>query len=205
MNSQFALPFSAAGADRDRAFIVTACNRDAVDLIEGWRDWPFGSAVLVGEQGCGKTALGTAFAEQTGGDFVDDAHALEDNALFHRWNRAQHDNVPILFASRAGPESWNIALPDLNSRLNASQFVHIGPPDDEMCMLLLQKLGRVQGAAIPDAVAEYAASRLERSYAAIAALAGMLDRLALEAQRPIGQKMARTALAMIAGRDDETD
>lgn len=201
MTGQFVLPFAAAGPDGDSDFIVTCSNRAAIDRLFDWTRLPFGAAVLVGPQGSGKTTIGRAFVTGSGGCFIDNADGESDEALFHAWNRAQIQGAPVLFAADCPPRDWGIRLPDLLSRLGASLLVEIPPPDEEMTALLLQKLLARAGLALPDALAAYAALRVERSYPAISLLARKIDEMALAMQRPIGQRLVRDALAKLAGTD----
>lgn len=206
MTGQFVLPFAAAGPDDGSEFLVTQSNRAAIDRLFDWTRLPFGAAVLIGPAGSGKTTIGRAFVSGSGGCFIDNADQESDETLFHAWNRAQTLGSPVLFAAPVPPAAWGIRLPDLLSRLGASLVVEIPPPDEEMIALLLQKLIARAGLALPDALAGYAALRLERSYPAIVALARKIDEMALAMQRPIGQRLVRDALATLAGTDGaETD
>lgn len=201
MTRQFALPFAAAGPEGDSEFLVTASNRAAIDRLFDWTRLPFGTAVLIGPAGSGKTVIGRAFAGGSGGGFIDNADGESDETLFHAWNRAQTQGLPVLFAASRPPSHWGIKLPDLLSRLGASLLIEIPPPDEEMAQQLLQKLLARAGLALPDGLARYAALRMERSYPAIRDLARTIDELALAMQRPIGQRLVREALATMAGRD----
>ena len=202
MTGQFVLPFAAAGPDDGSSeFLVTQSNRAAIDRLFDWTRLPFGAAVLVGPAGSGKTSIGRAFVSGSGGCFIDNADRESDETLFHAWNRAQTLGAPVLFAAAVPPGDWGIQLPDLLSRLGASLVVEIPPPDEEMIALLLQKLICRAGLALPDALAGYAALRLERSYPAIVRLAREIDEMALAMHRPIGQRLVRDALANLAGTD----
>lgn len=201
MTRQFALPFAAAGPEGDSEFLITASNRAAVERLFDWTRLPFGAAVLIGPAASGKTVIGRAFAGGSGGGFIDNADGESDVALFHAWNRAQTQGLPVLFAASQPPSQWGIKLPDLLSRLGASLLIEIPPPDEEMAQLLLQKLLARAGLALPDGLARYAAVRMERSYPAIRDLARTIDQLALAMQRPIGQRLVREALAIVAGTD----
>lgn len=201
MTRQFALPFAAAGPEGDSEFLVTASNRAAIDRLFDWTRLPFGAAVLIGPAGSGKTVIGRAFAGGSGGGFIDNADGESDETLFHAWNRAQTQGLPVLFAASRPPSHWGIKLPDLLSRLGASLLIEIPPPDEEMVQQLMQKLLARAGLALPDGLARYAALRMERSYPAIRELARTIDELALAMQRPIGQRLVREALATMAGRD----
>lgn len=203
MAAQLVLPLAGDRAQSD-GFLVTDCNRDLVGRLLDWSRWPYHAAVLIGPAASGKTALGGHLAAEADALFVDDAHAREDEPLFHAWNRAQNEGRPVLFASHAPLAEWGVSLPDLLSRLNASQRLTIGPPDEEMAALLLQKRLAAAGVALADPIAHFAAVRVERSYAGIAALADRLDALALANRRPIGQKMVREALEQLFGTSDGT-
>jgi chromosomal replication initiation ATPase DnaA len=201
MTGQFVLPFAAAGPDGDSDFLVTESNRAAIERLFDWTRLPFGAAVLIGPSGSGKTTIGRAFVSGSGGCFIDNADDESDETLFHAWNRAQVQGAPVLFAAERLPAEWGIRLPDLLSRLGASLLVEIPPPDEEMTALLLQKLLARAGLALPDGLAGYAALRVERSYPAIGALARKIDEMALAMRRPIGQRLVRDALAILAGTD----
>lgn len=201
MTGQFVLPFTAAGPDAGSDFLITHSNHAAIARLFDWTRLPFGAAVLIGPQGSGKTTIGRAFVTGSGGCFIDNADQESDETLFHAWNRAQTQAVPVLFAATLPPSHWGIKLPDLLSRLGASLLVEIPLPDEEMAALLLQKLLARAGLALPDALAGYAALRVERSYPAIARLAQQIDEMALAMQRPIGQRLLRDALAILAGTD----
>lgn len=185
--------------------IESRCNQAARELLQHWRDWPFLSAVLTGAGGSGKSSLGQRFAAQSGGFFVDDADSAEDAQLFHQWNNAQSQTRPILFASSKPLANWEVKLPDLLSRLNASQSIAIDPPDDALCTALLQQQLARRGTAIGDALAQFATARLERSYGAIITLAASLHIRSLEQKRAIGQKMIRETLQTVFGAIHEPD
>ncbi|MDM7957770.1 DnaA/Hda family protein [Blastomonas sp.] len=201
MTGQFVLPFAAAGPEGDSDFLVTESNRAVIERLFDWTRLPFGAAVLIGPAGSGKTTIGRAFVTGSGGCLIDNADGESDETLFHAWNRAQVQGSPVLFAAERPPAEWGIRLPDLLSRLGASLLVEIPPPDEEMTALLLQKRLARAGLALSDALAGYAALRVERSYPAIGALARKIDEMALAMQRPIGQRLVRDALALLAGTD----
>lgn len=207
--TQLALPLSAPddglGQERGSALICTACNQHVLQRIAQWRQWPFQSAVLTGETKSGKSAIGAAFVLESGGDFVDDADEIDDETLFHRWNEAQAKTRPVLFAASKPIKDWGIDLPDLMSRLNASEALTLGPPDDEMCERLLQQQLARLGNIVGDVIAEFAATRMERSYAAIIAAAHTLHKVSMQQKRAIGQKMIRETLQNLSGAHDESE
>ena len=207
--SQIALPLPSPDAMTGQAprheLVISRCNAIIVEAISNWQVWPFLSGVLTGMAQSGKSTLGARFLENSNGMFIDDADKIDDATLFHRWNQAQTNSRPILFASQKPLNEWGVQLPDLMSRLNASQAMHLPPPDDELCALMLQQQLARRGTVIGDALAQFAATRLERSYQAIIALADALHVTALEQKRPIGQKMIRETLNEHFGAFDEPE
>jgi len=127
---QMPLPL-AAGASPSR-IVVGAANAAVVDAFAHAADWPFRTAVLTGPPRSGKSLLAQWFAASGQGNTVDNAEAMDETALFHRWNRAQESGTPLLIVANttdAGwPDSgWNVALPDLASRLGDDGRSHRHP------------------------------------------------------------------------------
>src|SRR3546814_16659206 len=72
---------------------------------------------------------------------VIDGHAsVAEEEIFHAWNAAQASGTPLLIIADAPPSDWNVALPDLRSRLAAVPVLTIGEPDD--CLARDLKIGR---------------------------------------------------------------
>lgn len=193
--TQFVLPLGGGARDPDRDYLVTDCNAHAAALIGRWKEWPFRTAILVGPPRSGKSMLAGMFAS-AGHDALDDADRADQTGLFHRWNRAQSDGHVLLLTARRPVGEWGLTIPDLASRLGASQQIALGDPDDALAEALLRRHVATRGISIADRDVAYALARTDRSYAAIEALAETLDRLSLEKQRPISQKLVREALAV---------
>ncbi|MEO1045245.1 MAG: chromosomal replication initiator DnaA [Pseudomonadota bacterium] len=190
--TQIALPLSAELPRTD--YLVTDANAAAAALLGRWDHWPYRSAVLFGAEAAGKSSMGEVFRRESGGLFIDDAHRADDAGIFHLWNQAQQESWPILIAF---PEDYRLdalTLPDLKSRLAASQRIAIGAPDRAMIMALFEKLGRMHGLDVTPKLAAYAADRCERSYQAVRDLVLALDRITLEQRKPVGMGLLRTLL-----------
>ncbi len=199
---QIALPLSPGTSVHDGHAIVTDCNRDILAQLDNADNWPFRTALLVGPAFSGKSVIGDIFAAQHGGVFIDDAEMCDDDALFHLWNKAQQAARPLLLAAHVLPVQWGMKLPDLKSRIGASQILELGPPDDPMRAGLLHKLLALRGLAISDSLVDFALVRLERSYAAIQGLAREIDRLSLERKSPIGQRLVAEATEVASAQMD---
>lgn len=171
---QIALPLH--WPDASGSFLVTPSNAQAAHLLDHWGTWPVMTALLTGPRRSGRSLLARLFAAKSGGSVVDGAEGMAEAELFHAWNRAQAERRPLLIVADAAPPAWNVALPDLRSRLAASPHAAIGAPDDALARALLDALFLSRGLDARPALVDWLAARVERSHAAIEAA---VDRLAL--------------------------
>jgi len=70
---------------------------------------------------------------------------------------------------------WEVTLPDLRSRLAASPLLEIGPPDDALIPLLLERVFARHLLHATPAVISWVAKRIERSHLAILRVADVLE------------------------------
>ncbi|MFC3101793.1 ATPase [Altererythrobacter lauratis] len=197
--SQIALPLSLAGTGPARIVIGTA-NAHVADALAHPESWPFHTAVLTGLPRSGKSLLARWFAAGGRGEAIDDAHRLAEDALFHRWNRAQESGTPLLIVG--GEPPWEIALPDLRSRLGAALQLEIGQPDDAMAGELLLSMAAERGLVLGPDAAAYLVPRAGRAFADLEALVAMIDRLSLERKSPPSPGIWRAALEALHGPDE---
>lgn len=195
--SQIVLPFDLRRSGEVARIVVGSANEAAVDALGRPETWPFRTAVLAGPPRSGKSLLARWFAAQGLGEAIDGANALDETTLFHRWNRAQEDGQAILLV--VDGEGWNIALPDLRSRMGAALQLEIGTPDDEMVGALIEAHAQQRGLALGEGALTYLVPRATRSFAAIERLVAMIDRLSLERKVPATLSVWRDALEAIEG------
>ncbi|HEY4473320.1 MAG TPA: hypothetical protein VGN21_19260 [Stellaceae bacterium] len=198
-------------------FLVSECNRAALERIERWPDWSGGRLVLYGPQGSGKSHLARLWCAQSGARYVagrdlaselpladgalppamvvDDAEAASERALLHLYNSCAEAGTALLVVNRNAPAAWPIDLPDLASRLRAMPAVGIDMPDDALLAAVLVKHFADRQLRIAPSVIGYLVPRMERSFAMAASLAARLDELGLAGGRSIGLALARQALA----------
>lgn len=202
---QIALPLSAA-SDSPPRIVVGNANAGVIDALTGPDKWPFHTAILTGPARSGKSLLGRWFAAQ-GGDVADNADALDEDSLFHRWNRAQESGQPLLIiAGRkrgVGEGLWNVALPDLASRLGAALDLEIGEPDDEMLAGLLEIHAEMRGFHLDQSATDYLVPRCQRSHLGVETLVTAIDRLSLERKQPPTMAIWREALNETKGGESQ--
>lgn len=217
--TQLTLDLPAVPAATGRAdFLASDCNRAALEQIERWPDWPGKALVLYGPSGCGKTHLSGLWCERAGARLidgaavtqetaatiggpiaVDDAERAPETALLHLYNAAIEHGFAVLIAAARAPGSWPIALPDLASRMRALPTVGIAAPDDALIAAVLVKHFADRQVRVEPEVIAFLLPRMERSFAAAAALAERLDRLALTRRGAITVPLARQVLALSNG------
>jgi hypothetical protein len=176
---QIALPLTPAGSGAAR-IVVGNANLSVVEALSDPSRWPFGTAVLAGPPRSGKSLLANWFAQNTGGDVVDDAERLIEADVFHRWNRAQELGQPLLVVTNASLGGWKIALPDLASRIGAALPLAIGTPDDAIMAELIELHAEMRGLVLDPAASAYLVPRCERSHLGAERLVEAIDRLSLE-------------------------
>ncbi len=187
---QIALPLDELRSGAPSSLIITDANAAIFAGLGNAASWPGRCAILTGPARSGKSLMARYFTSQ-GGTVIDDAETVAAEALFNAWNRAQENEVPLLLVSRWRPADWNIALPDLRSRLGAAMLLEIGPPDDELIEQLLQKQLADRGAAISVDALSYVKRRIERSYAAIESFARAANALALAENAPVNLALVK--------------
>ena len=208
------LPFPTAWGRAD--FLVSACNEAALGWIERWPDWPTAALVLYGPAGSGKTHLAHLWRQHAGGVLlqgadlaaqapdqlaqrravaIDQADRAPEADLLHLYNCCVEAGASLLVVAPEAPASWPIALPDLASRLRAASAVAISPPDDALLAAVLVKHFADRQVNVDPAVISFLVPRMDRTFAAAAALAAQLDELALSVKRPISLSLARQVLA----------
>lgn len=196
--TQIALPLGGAGNSR---IVVGNANQNVVEAFQNTAAWPFRTAILFGPPRSGKSLLARWFAESgaSGGEAIDDALALDETELFHRWNRAQERGLPLLLVGPAEEANWRVRLPDLASRLGAALRLTIGTPDDAMLADLIAAHAEQRGLILGEGAAPYLVPRMERSHIAAERLVAVIDRLSLERKQAATLALWREALEEVGG------
>ena len=215
MCSQLAFDLSHRQSFDEADFLVTSKNEHALKLIMAWPAWGAPAAVIYGPPQSGKTYLANIWKSRSNGTFLEpselashcwaapytpliiedaDQSAFCETALFHHLNLAREHGSSILLTAQTPPGQWEIALPDLRSRIRSYPAAEIHPPDEEhLAGVLLKHFSDRQIEVAPDVIA-YLVARIERSMAAAQAVADQLDKLALAEHKKVTRAFAAKVL-----------
>ena len=221
MASQLVLELPHMPALGGEDFLVSTANETAVKLVASWPNWTNPICIITGPEGCGKTHLVNVWRARSGAaafsapaikdaiasalaepqpvaiEDIDDGR-LDEHGAFHLLNLARERRFDILITGRTPPGSWDIALPDLRSRLRSAAWLPIEEPDDALLRAVLVKLFADRQLAVGPEVIDYVMPRIERSMASAARLVDALDKAALAERRGITRPLAAKVLG--AGR-----
>ncbi|MBZ4022222.1 chromosomal replication initiator DnaA [Rhodobacter sp. TJ_12] len=214
----FDLPVRHARGRED--FFVAPANALALAALDTPDTWAAGRMLLIGPEGAGKTHLAAIWAEErnaelfdaraltdaaaerlaaTGAVVIEDAQHLggapeAEEAAFHLVNLIAAEGGLLLFTADCPPRDWQMRLPDLKSRLEATTAVHIAPPDDALLGAVLGKLFADRQLIVPPTLVSWLVPRMERSLGTARALVAALDARALAERKPITRTMAGEVL-----------
>ena len=196
-------------------FFVSDANEQAFAMLLAPHTWPNGKLALAGPPSSGKTHLARVFATRTeatillapnvdldaplpdGPLVVEDCDTLPaacEEWLFHAHNHLAQTGHPLLITGQTAPARWDIALPDLASRLTAATTVTIQTPDAALLTaVLLKHFQDRQLAPTPDATA-YLIKHLPRSFQAVRDTVNTLDQEALSQSKPLTRPFVRAVL-----------
>ena len=202
----FSLSYRPAFGRRD--FLVGACNEEAVAWIGKYPNWSESALLICGASGCGKSHLASIFSQtqlsakslslqkalaQTAQKIVveDIDLLLSEEALFCLYNKITERHGALLMTARTLPF---FKLKDLRSRMNAVPKVFISTPDEELLGAVFMKILYEKQLNVNPNLAEYAVTRLPRSFEAVVGFTEIIDTLSLSQQQKITLPLMRHAL-----------
>ena len=208
-------------------FIVSDCNKLAVEWINRWPDWPKPGHCLnlVGPAGAGKSHLAAIWQGMCGAHLCDDPAALDtimandavplvvldkidrafdwlEENLFHLFTRCDNQSGGLLILSEKPISQMHWDLADLRSRMRGTAMVSIALPDDALAYVLLEKYFIDRQMVAPKAMLTYLVSRMDRSFRAIQTIAVALDRRSISEKRPLSVALARLVLGEMPKNSD---
>ena len=191
---QIALPLDWPQAQDASRFILSEANRAAFDHFRSWSLWPVKATMLTGPRRSGRSLLARAFVARVGGRLFDDAEGHDEEELFHAWNAAQDSGRPIVMIVDDLPPLWEVALPDLRTRLAITPTARIEQPDDGLFRAIIRLLFADRGMHIPDDALKFISERVERSYFMAERVVAAIDRFAIAERARLTLPTIRRAL-----------
>lgn len=205
---QYSMQFPLQRDYSQESYIVSSYNNHIYDVItnfhEKWGVKPYPKAlIIIGQKSSGKTHLAHIWSKISGAEFfltsgdykgnliIDDIENHEPADLLHSFNRQMESGNYLLMTASSTP---NFTLMDLQSRLNATNIIHLERPDDEMVRVLLAKSFSEMSLKIPADVVEYIARRINRDFHSIQDFAFNLNLFSMQQKRKITIPMVREFL-----------
>ena len=192
---QIALPLDWPQAEDDSRFILSDANRDAYEHFRAWSLWPVKATILTGPRRSGRTLLARAFVDRVHGRLFDRAERHHEAELFHAWNAAQDDGHPLVLVVDEVPPAWDVALPDLRTRLAVTPIARIQQPDDALFRSIVRLLFADRGLHIPEEALKFIGDRVERSYFMAERVVQAIDHYAIAERARLSLPTIRRALA----------
>lgn len=118
----------------------------------------------------------------------------DEIALFDAHNRARDAGRSLLYAARATPDSLDLVLPDLRSRLSQCARIALEPLDDAGRADVLRLRAQRRGLQWDEAAIDWLLKRVDRDLVSLTALLDRLDRESLAAQRRLTVPFLRSVL-----------
>ncbi len=202
-------------------FLIGPSNKDAVNWIDRWPDWPAPVLIISGPAASGKSHLAAVWQKKVKAETIKPEMLISYSAeqiaaagqalvfdgldlwigteeaeatLFHLYNIFKEEGRSLLVTSRMTPTQSDFAIPDLASRLRAAPLATIKPPDDILLGSVLIKLFTDRQLPLSNDVVKYILPRMERSFVAARDIVEIADKKALSQKRPISVPLMRDVL-----------
>ncbi len=191
---QIALPLDWPQTQGLSRFIVSNSNRDASDHFRTWSMWPVRATILTGPRRSGRSLLARSFVERVAGRLIDQAESADEEELFHAWNAAQESGRPLVMIADRVPPEWEVALPDLRTRMAVTPVARVLEPDDSLFEQLIDLHFADRGLHIPREALRFMAERIQRDYWTAERAVEAVDRYAIAERARLTLPTVRRAL-----------
>lgn len=194
-----------------RNFVVTPANAQAVAISEEFQRSGEPALAVTGPAGSGKTHLlhilaaaagvpvfaSTALPDAACGEpllAIDDVEKAAAKDILSLVERARAAGRKVALAGRGDPKSWAQGLRDLETRLAAMARVSLEEPDEDLLRAVIVQRFRERQWRAGDGVAEYAAPRIPRTFAAAEAFVDAAGAASIAAGKPITPSLVRKVI-----------
>ena len=107
---------------------------------------------------------------------------------------AQDSGRPLVMIVDRAPAEWDIALPDLKTRIAVTPTIRINEPDDALFQALIELHFADRGLHVPREALRFMADRLHRDYWTAERAVETIDRYAIEERARVSLPTVRRAL-----------
>lgn len=213
MPAQLSFEWPARVALGEDDFFISEANETAYLMLCSPDLWPQGKLALIGPPRSGKTHLARLFAQQTDAQIMDApmleradfeppdcTHMVIENMdqlrgeaeerVFHLHNHLAATGGKLLLTAQSAPNRWTIALPDLASRMQATNIATISDPDETLLGAVMMKQFQDRQLGPTPSLIQYLSRHIEQSFAAAGHAVITLDRMALQQGREINRALA---------------
>lgn len=223
-SGQLALDLGHEPSHAEADFIVGEGNRLAHAHVLAYPRWHGPLTLFEGPASAGKSHLARIWAEYAGAQYATpetaeslsraggnqplvvedvDRAGYSEAELFHLLNQSMRDHRPLLLTAREPVANWAFTTDDLKSRARLAAHFTVELSNDIQLSQMFVKLFDDRQVAVEPRIIAYLVARMERSSEEAVALAGLMDRMALERGTAINRNIASEALRQRnALRDD---
>ena len=191
---QIALPLDWPQSQGESRLIVSGSNGEAFEHFRKWSLWPVKATLLTGPRRSGRSLLARTFVERVSGRLVEQADRCDEEELFHAWNAAQESGRPLVMIVDRVPPDWEIALPDLRTRIAVTPVARIEEPDDRLFQALIELHFADRGLHVPREALRFMGERLHRDYLTVERAVEAVDRYAIAERARLSLPTVRRAL-----------
>ncbi len=110
-------------------------------------------------------------------------HQNWEEHFFFLFNRLRESGKKLLMGAHQSPQSLNISLPDLRSRMQWGSVYHVHSLQDDEKKQVLVNRAQAQGMSLSEEVAQYIIQRYSRKMNDLMAALQQLDNASLSSQR----------------------
>ena len=224
--TQLALPLKFKTINNSDNFIISDCNKDAVELIENFDFWKnnkninsIPAIIIYGPKGCGKTHISSIYQQQVdcitlssitskeirlaekGNNFIVDnflpSKDFSSEIVMHFLNEVKYNSGSVLFLSRFSAFNTDWRLDDLNSRMRSLMSCEIKLPDEILLYTILVKYSEDKKLILNDRQCLYIVERIERNFETVISVIDNLDRISLETKKKITFETIQNILNLV--------
>lgn len=197
---QIPIKFNITKDYHESNFIVADCNSNAYKAINNHYNWTNNRLLIVGESGAGKTHLAQIWKSKVNAQphnvfVLENIHNIKDeHEIVKIINTANESNTPLLMTSQT---DLTPSLPDLASRLNATQTVYIERPNEKLLNVIINKEFIDRQWKVSPQTISYIIKHAKRNFSYIQKLIDALDKESIASKEKINIPLVKRLLKNI--------